>query len=92
VPHPVDMHVGAAIRRRRRELGMTQQQLGQLVNIKFQQIQKYETGANRVSASRLWEISRALDVPVSHFFEGLDRGGARDGEDDAAGRWAGNDR
>jgi len=85
------MHVGAAIRRRRRELGMTQQHLGQLVNIKFQQIQKYETGANRVSASRLWEISRALGVPVSYFFEGL-ANGDRDAEDDASGRRAGNDK
>ena len=51
---------------------MTQQQLAEQVGIKFQQIQKYETGANRVSASRLWDISEALDVPVSFFFEGLD--------------------
>ena len=90
MPHPVDMHVGAAIRRRRRELGMTQQHLGKLVNIKFQQIQKYETGANRVSASRLWEISRALGVSVSYFFEGI--GDAPDDEDEASGRLAGNDR
>jgi transcriptional regulator with XRE-family HTH domain len=51
---------------------MTQQQLAEKVGIKFQQIQKYETGANRVSASRLWDIADALDVPVSFFFEGLD--------------------
>lgn len=54
---------------------MTQQQLAEKVGIKFQQIQKYETGANRVSASRLWDIAAALDVPVSHFFEGLDDSG-----------------
>lgn len=53
-------------------IGMTQQQLANKVGIKFQQIQKYETGANRVSASRLWDIADALDVPVSFFFEGLD--------------------
>ena len=53
-------------------LGMTQQQLGDAVGIKFQQIQKYETGMNRVSASRLWDIGQALDVPISFFFEGLD--------------------
>jgi transcriptional regulator with XRE-family HTH domain len=53
-------------------LGMTQQQLGDAVGIKFQQIQKYETGMNRVSASRLWDIARALDVPISFFFEGLE--------------------
>lgn len=51
---------------------MTQQQLAEMVGIKFQQIQKYETGANRVSASRLWDIARALDVPVSFCFEGLE--------------------
>ncbi|MEM1265466.1 MAG: helix-turn-helix transcriptional regulator [Pseudomonadota bacterium] len=70
--HPVDVHVGKRIRHRRWMLGMTQQQLGEAVGIKFQQIQKYETGMNRVSASRLWDIARVLDVPVSFFFEGLD--------------------
>lgn len=69
--HPVDVHVGKRIRHRRWLIGMTQQQLAEQVGIKFQQIQKYETGANRVSASRLWDISDALDVPVSFFFEGL---------------------
>ncbi len=53
-------------------VGMTQQQLGDKVGIKFQQIQKYETGANRVSASRLWDIAAVMEVPVSFFFEGLD--------------------
>lgn len=53
---------------------MTQQQLAEAVGIKFQQIQKYETGANRVSASRLWDIAGAMDVPVAHFFDGLDSG------------------
>ena len=52
-------------------IGMTQQQLAESVGIKFQQIQKYESGANRVSASRLWDLSQALDVPVSFFFDGL---------------------
>ena len=70
--HPVDVHVGKRIRHRRWLVGMTQQQLAEQVGIKFQQIQKYETGANRVSASRLWDIADALDVPVSFFFEGLD--------------------
>ena len=70
--HPVDTHVGKRIRHRRWLIGMTQQQLAERVGIKFQQIQKYETGANRVSASRLWDISEALEVPVSFFFEGLD--------------------
>lgn len=57
---------------------MTQQQLADKVGIKFQQIQKYETGMNRVSASRLWDIARAVDVPVSFFFEGLSEGAIRD--------------
>lgn len=69
--HPVDVHVGKRIRHRRWLVGMTQQQLAESVGIKFQQIQKYETGMNRVSASRLWDIASALTVPVSFFFEGF---------------------
>jgi transcriptional regulator with XRE-family HTH domain len=69
--HPVDIHVGKRIRHRRWMVGTTQQQLAEKVGIKFQQIQKYETGMNRVSASRLWDIAEALEVPVAHFFEGL---------------------
>ena len=72
--HPVDVHVGKRIRHRRWLVGMTQQQLAEKVGIKFQQIQKYETGMNRVSASRLWDIAAALTVPVSFFFEGLSTG------------------
>jgi transcriptional regulator with XRE-family HTH domain len=71
--HPVDIHVGKRIRHRRWMLGVTQQQLGDKVGIKFQQIQKYETGMNRVSASRLWDIAEALEVPVSFFFEGFEK-------------------
>ena len=70
--HPVDVHVGKRVRHRRWMLGMTQQQLAEKVGIKFQQIQKYETGMNRVSASRLWDIADALDVPVAFFFEGIE--------------------
>ena len=70
--HPVDAHVGKRIRHRRWMVGMTQQQLADKVGIKFQQIQKYETGMNRVSASRLWDIADALGVQISFFFEGLD--------------------
>ncbi len=77
--HPVDVHVGKRIRHRRWLVGMTQQQLAEQVGIKFQQIQKYETGMNRVSASRLWDISRVLSVPVSFFFEGLEP--ARDSDE-----------
>lgn len=70
--HPVDEHVGKRIRHRRWMVGVTQQQLAEQVGIKFQQIQKYETGMNRVSASRLWDIADVLSVPVSFFFEGLE--------------------
>jgi len=76
--HPVDVHVGKRVRHRRWMVGMTQQQLGDIVGIKFQQIQKYETGMNRISASRLWDIAQALDVSISFFFEGFE------GEGDAA--------
>ncbi|MGR3622918.1 helix-turn-helix domain-containing protein [Pseudophaeobacter sp.] len=78
--HPVDVHVGKRIRHRRWLIGKTQQQLAEQVGIKFQQIQKYETGANRVSASRLWDISDALDVQVSFFFEGLEEEGKASGK------------
>lgn len=74
--HPVDIHVGKRIRHRRWMIGMTQQQLGDKVGIKFQQIQKYETGMNRVSASRLWDIADTLGVTISFFFEGLSEGDA----------------
>ena len=73
--HPVDVHVGKRVRHRRWMVGMTQQQLGDIVGIKFQQIQKYETGMNRISASRLWDIAQALDVSISFFFEGFDERG-----------------
>ena len=69
--HHVDAHVGKRIRHRRWMVGMTQQQLADKVGIKFQQIQKYETGMNRVSASRLWDIADALGVQIAFFFEGL---------------------
>lgn len=71
MPHIVDVHVGKRIRQRRWLIGMTQQKLADMVGIKFQQIQKYETGANRVSASRLWDIGEAMGVPVAFFFDGL---------------------
>jgi len=78
--HPVDVHVGKRVRHRRWMVGMTQQQLAECVGIKFQQIQKYETGMNRISASRLWDIAEALNAPVNFFFEGL----SEDDADNAA--------
>ena len=67
----VDVHVGKRIRLRRTLLGMSQEQLGNALNITFQQVQKYERGANRVSASRLWDISQIIDVPINYFFEDM---------------------
>jgi transcriptional regulator with XRE-family HTH domain len=68
-PSPVDLHVGARVRLRRTLLGMSQEKLGNAVGLTFQQIQKYERGANRIGASRLFDMSRALDVPVQFFFD-----------------------
>ena len=70
--HPVDEYVGKRVRQRRWMVGFSQQQLGEAVGIKFQQIQKYETGMNRISASRLWDIAETLGVPVTFFFDGYD--------------------
>ena len=67
----IDFHIGKRLRRRRRLLGLTQQQLAESVGIRFQQIQKYECGANRVSASRLFELAQSLDVPAQYFYDGL---------------------
>lgn len=67
-----DLHVGKRLRRRRRLLGMTQQDLAVLVGVRFQQIQKYECGANRVTASRLYNLSKALNVSVQYFFDGIE--------------------
>jgi transcriptional regulator with XRE-family HTH domain len=70
-PDPVDIHVGARLRFRRNMVGMSQEQLGKASGLTFQQIQKYERGANRMGASRLFQLARLLDVPVSYFFEEL---------------------
>ena len=67
----IDEHLGRRLRRRRRLLGLTQQQLAGACGVRFQQIQKYECAANRMSAARLWQLSQVLEVPVSYFFEGL---------------------
>ncbi len=66
-----DLHVGKRLRRRRRLLGMTQQELAGQVGVRFQQIQKYECGANRITASRLFDLSRAMNVTVQYFFDGM---------------------
>ena len=67
-PDAMDMHVGTRLRARRLQLGMTQEQLADSVGLTFQQIQKYERGVNRMGASRLWEVARALDVPLEYFY------------------------
>lgn len=67
----IDVHVGRRVRMRRTLLGMSQEQLGEALSITFQQVQKYERGSNRVSASRLWDIGQILDAPVSFFFEDM---------------------
>jgi len=73
-PNPIDIHVGSRVRLRRTLLGMSQEKLGEAIGLTFQQVQKYERGANRVGASRLYDLSRVLDVPVSYFFEEMSPG------------------
>ncbi len=70
-PSPIDVHVGSRIRLRRTLLGMSQERLGEALGLTFQQVQKYERGVNRVGASRLFDLSRVLDVPISFFFDDL---------------------
>ncbi len=85
VVHPVDRHVGERLRLRRALMGMSQERLAELVGVTFQQIQKYERGLNRIGASRLVEIARILEVPVTWFFEGVDTPDATDGTPGFAG-------
>jgi len=80
----IDLHLGRRLRRRRRLLGLTQQQLAVQVGIRFQQIQKYECGANRISAARLWQLAEALETPIGYFYEGM--GEALAGKPSAASR------
>ncbi len=84
-PNPVDLHVGLRIRLRRRELGVSQERLADSIGLTFQQVQKYERAANRVSASKLWEMARALKTSISYFFDGLGDPSRNDpGEPDSA--------
>jgi transcriptional regulator with XRE-family HTH domain len=73
-PSPIDIHVGSRVRLRRTLLGMSQERLGDALGLTFQQVQKYERGVNRVGASRLFDISRVLDVPISYFFDDMPEG------------------
>ncbi len=70
-PHPIDVHVGARVQQCRVLLGLTQTDLGDAAGLSYQQVQKYERGANRIGASRLCELSRVLDVPIIYFFEDM---------------------
>ncbi len=78
-PNPVDLHVGARVRMRRKFLGMSQEGLAETIELTFQQVQKYERGSNRISASKLYEISKALKAPVAYFFDGYGQSEAVEG-------------
>jgi transcriptional regulator with XRE-family HTH domain len=67
----IDEHFGRRLLARRRSLGLTQQQVAEVIGVRFQQIQKYECAATKISGARLWELAAALDVPISYFFDGL---------------------
>jgi transcriptional regulator with XRE-family HTH domain len=73
-PNPIDVHVGARIRLRRTLLGVSQEKLAEAIGLTFQQVQKYEKGSNRVSSSRLYDLARILEVPLSYFFEDMSAG------------------
>ena len=84
-PNPIDIHVGAKVHLRRNLFGLSQTDLGKAVGVTFQQVQKYEKGTNRISASRLFNLSRVLDVPISFFFEDLSPAAAGAGKRRARG-------
>ena len=86
-PHPIDIHVGARVKLRRMILGMSQETLGKALGLTFQQIQKYEKGVNRIGASRIFELSKLLDVPIQYFYNGYgnENGAAKDGVDGRSG-------
>ena len=79
-PNPIDIHVGARVRLRRNQLGLTLMTLAKAVGVTYQQLQKYERGVNRIGASRLFNLSRVLDVPISFFFEDLSPAAAGGGK------------
>ena len=83
MPHPVDKHVGERVKLRRAALNLTQSDLAKALGLTFQQVQKYEKGTNRVSASKLHETAKALHVPIAFFFEGLPETGSEGGEETA---------
>jgi transcriptional regulator with XRE-family HTH domain len=78
-PNPIDLHVGAKVRMRRKFLGLSQEALADAIGLTFQQVQKYERGSNRISASKLYEIAKVLKTPISYFFDGIKEGEGADG-------------
>ena len=88
-PNPIDVHVGTRVRLRRTLLGMSQEKLGDALGLTFQQVQKYERGANRIGASRLYDLSRVLDVPVSFFFDDIKAETIEAAQAEPAGRESG---
>lgn len=70
-PNPIDLHVGGRVRMRRKFLGLSQEMLADAIGLTFQQVQKYERGSNRISSSKLYDISKSLKVPIQYFFEGI---------------------
>lgn len=72
-PNPIDIHVGSRVKLRREMLGMSQEKLALLLGLTFQQVQKYESGKNRIGASRLWDVSKVLETPISFFYEDMDK-------------------
>jgi len=82
----IDKHLGKRLRQRRRSLGFTQQQIAEAVGVRFQQIQKYECGANRISAARLWLLAKALQAPVGLFFDDMEEGAEAADEDESSRR------
>lgn len=91
-PNPVDVHVGGRLRLRRTLLGMSQEKLGEAIGLTFQQVQKYERGTNRVGSSRLFDISRVLDVPVGYFFEEMSEDVAKRSPAKRQGGWSDRDQ
>ncbi len=83
-PTAVDLHVGGRVRMRRKMLGLSQESLASTLGLTFQQVQKYERGSNRISASKLYQIAKTLQVPVAFFFDGLDEPTADNAVDEAA--------
>ena len=73
-PNPVDVYVGSKLKQRRMLMGLSQKQMAAVLGVTFQQVQKYENGVNRISASRLWDISKILKAPIEFFFEGMNDG------------------